>query len=171
MTPQRIFAIDPGSTSSGWLRAEDPDPSGRYPLRVLDCGIADNEELLRGLVTHHWEFEIFALEMVESFGMAVGREVFETVYWSGRFAQAAVPLPCLRIGRKACKLQLCGSARATSANIRQALLDLFGGPSAVGTKKAPGPLYGVKSHAMSALAVAVTCTQRTIATPGWSWPA
>ena len=39
------------------------------------------------------------------------------------------------------------------ANIRQALLDLIG-PQ--GTKKAPGPTYGVRSHEWAALAVAVT---------------
>ena len=36
-------------------------------------------------------------------------------------------------------------------------VDLFGGKeAAVGTKKAPGPLHGVKSHLWSALALAVT---------------
>jgi len=42
--------------------------------------------------------------------------------------------------------------RAKDANIRQALLDLIG-PQ--GTKKTPGPTYGIKSHTWAALAVAV----------------
>ncbi len=58
------------------------------------------------------------------------------------------------------KLHLCGNARAKDTNIRQALIDRFGGiegkSKAVGTKKAPGPLYGCKSHMWAALAVAVT---------------
>ena len=55
------------------------------------------------------------------------------------------------------KLALCGSARATDANLRAALLDRYGGSGrAIGTRKAPGPLYGVKSHAWAALALAVT---------------
>jgi hypothetical protein len=58
--------------------------------------------------------------------------------------------------RRDVKLHLCGSARAKDPNIRQALLDRFG---PVGTKKAPGPLYGVKSHIWSALAVAVTASE------------
>jgi hypothetical protein len=41
--------------------------------------------------------------------------------------------------------------RAKDANIRQALIDKLG---AVGTKKAPGPLYGISGHLWAALAVA-----------------
>lgn len=59
--------------------------------------------------------------------------------------------------RRAVKLHLCGSMRAKDGNIRQALVDRFGGQAqAVGTKKAPGPLFGLSSHRWSALAVAVT---------------
>jgi hypothetical protein len=55
--------------------------------------------------------------------------------------------------RKDVKMHLCGTPRAKDGNIRQRLLDLLG-PQ--GTKKQPGPTYGVKSHAWAALAVAVT---------------
>jgi len=55
--------------------------------------------------------------------------------------------------RKEVKIYLCGSMKAKDPNIRQALIDRLGDP---GTKKNPGPTYGVKSHAWSALAVAVT---------------
>jgi hypothetical protein len=51
------------------------------------------------------------------------------------------------------KMHLCGNQQAKDKNIRQALLDKVG---PVGVKKTPGPCYGVKSHAWSALAVAVT---------------
>ena len=53
-------------------------------------------------------------------------------------------------------MALCKNNRAKDKNIRQALIDRFGpGKAAIGTKKAPGPLYGLKSHLWSALAVAV----------------
>ena len=41
--------------------------------------------------------------------------------------------------------------------VRQRLIEMFGGDrkTAQGTKKEPGPLYGVASHAWQALAVAV----------------
>jgi hypothetical protein len=54
--------------------------------------------------------------------------------------------------RRDVKLHLCDSPRAKDGNVRQALLDRLG-PQ--GTKKAPGPTYGVKSHEWAALAVAV----------------
>ena len=58
--------------------------------------------------------------------------------------------------RRAVKLALCGDSRAKDANIRQALIDRFGGSAAVGRKAAPGPLYGITRDVWSALAIAVT---------------
>ena len=64
--------------------------------------------------------------------------------------------------RKDVKLHLCGDLRAKDANIRQALIDLFGPGKerAIGKKKTPGPLYGIRKHEWSALAVAVTYHDR-----------
>jgi hypothetical protein len=61
------------------------------------------------------------------------------------------------IFRKDIKLFLCGTMRAKDANIRQALIDKIG-PQ--GTKKTPGPTYGIKSHTWAALAVAVFAAQQ-----------
>lgn len=148
------LAIDPGPLQSAWLvhtAATD---------RIGIFGIWPNEKLLEA-ITFPRELatlgiERVAIEKVESFGMAVGAEVFETVFWSGRFAQAASPLPIERITRRAVKLHLCGSARAKDANIRQALIDHFGGSAAIGKKASPGPLYGISKDVWSALAVAIT---------------
>ena len=104
------------------------------------------------------------IEKVEGFGMAVGAEVFETVFWSGRFAEAAHPLPVHRIGRKAVKLHLCGTHRAKDSNVRQALIDRYGGKdTAIGRKASPGPLYGVSGDVWAALAVAVTFADTELA--------
>jgi hypothetical protein len=88
--------------------------------------------------------------------MPVGAEVFETCVWIGRFMQYwchfASEQSITRIPRKEVKVHLCGTTKAKDANIRQALIDRIG-PQ--GTKKAPGPTYGVKSHCWPALAVAV----------------
>jgi hypothetical protein len=92
------------------------------------------------------------IEKICSYGMAVGEEVFETVYWSGRFAQAAGGnvgrLPRLKV-----KLQLCRDSKAKDANIRQALIDRFGGSAAI---KKGGPLHKVSGDVWAALGVAVT---------------
>jgi len=106
-----------------------------------------------------------AIEMIASYGMAVGREVFETCVWIGRFQQAwHTPDGVKLVYRRDVKMQLCGSPKAKDANIRQALLDMFpatggGKTPQIGTKAQPGPLYGITSHAWAALAVAVTAVR------------
>jgi hypothetical protein len=159
----KVLAIDPGPTQSAWVLFDGE--------RVLGHAIEPNDAfLLRLRQSRHLVrggADRVVIEKVESFGMAVGEEVFETVFWSGRFAEAVArpraldwrtrgwvgsDVPVHRIGRRAVKVALCGSARAKDANVRQALLDRFG-PK--GTKKSPGPLYGLTSHAWAALAVAV----------------
>jgi hypothetical protein len=144
-----ILAIDPGTTESGWARWDGQ--------RVVGCGVLPNDDLLHDLQLAEQlgdVTETLAIEMVASYGMAVGREVFETCVWIGRFQQAwHTPSSVRLVYRRDVKLHLCGTVKAKDANIRQALLDLIG-PQ--GTKKAPGPTYGVKSHAWPALAVAAT---------------
>lgn len=142
-----IFAIDPGTTESGYALLHDG--------KVQDSGVRPNEHILSWLQSWHKDMgDIIAIEMIASYGMAVGREVFETCVWVGRFQQAWHTPDAVRlVYRRDVKLHLCGDSRAKDPNIRQALLDLIG-PQ--GTKKAPGPTYGVKSHAWAALAVAAT---------------
>ena len=51
----------------------------------------------------------------------------------------------------------CNSAAAKDTNIRQALIDHYGGSKAeaIGVKAKPGPLYGIKADEWSALAIAL----------------
>jgi hypothetical protein len=144
-----ILAIDPGTSASAYCMWNGS--------RVLEFGWIDNAEL-RMMLRHNILLAggpVVAIEMIASQGMAVGQSTFETVYWIGRFAERVMTqgYDVKRITRHAIKMHLCGSMRAKDANIRQALIDRFG---EVGTKKSPGPLYGVKSHIWAALAVAVT---------------
>ncbi|WDI91942.1 hypothetical protein JH280_11390 [Xanthomonas campestris] len=143
----RILAIDPGTEESGWVILWDG--------RVLASGIAANESMLHQLrMEGYGDIDTLAIEMIASYGMPVGREVFETCVWVGRYQQAwRSPEAVQLVYRRDVKLHLCGNAKAKDANIRQALLDLIG-PQ--GTKRAPGPTYGVKSHAWAALGVAAT---------------
>lgn len=150
-----IFAIDPGTKQSGWVLLS----SGR----VADAGVSDNHDLLRW-VQHGQGADMLAIEMVASYGMAVGRDVFETVRWIGRFQQAwRDPEAVKLVYRMEVKQRLCKSSQAKDANIRAALLDLFpatggGKTPQIGTKGQPGPLYGISSHAWAALGVAVTAS-------------
>lgn len=149
----RLLAIDPGTARSAWLVLEDGAPAA--------FGINSNSDLLRSL-RHRTLGPIgtVVIEKVESYGMAVGAEVFETVWWAGRFAEASTPTPVVMLPRRTVKLELCGSSRAKDANVRQALIDRFGGAAAKGTKHEPGPLYGVSNDVWSALAIAVTYEAR-----------
>lgn len=141
-----ILAIDPGTTQSGWCTFVNG--------KVDQSGVWENSGLLKHVKSPYQDATTLAIEMVASYGMPVGREVFETVRWIGRFQQAwREPESVLLIYRRDVKLYLCGSMKAKDANVRQALIDKLG---PAGTKKAPGPLYGVKSHAWAAVAVAVT---------------
>lgn len=74
--------------------------------------------------------------MIASYGMAVGKEVFETCVWIGRFIEIAIfkNIEVEYIYRKDEKMNLCNSMKAKDSNIRQALIDRFG---EVGTKKNP----------------------------------
>jgi hypothetical protein len=86
----------------------------------------------------------------------VGREVFDTVRWAGRFEEAAHPTPVALLGRKDVVTHLTGTARGNDADVRAALIDRFGGSSAIGKKASPGPLHGIAKDVWSALAIAVT---------------
>lgn len=141
-----VFSIDPGPEVSGYCFYE----SGA----IFTAGTDQNRNVLDQVKAMVRAEFTLAIEMVASYGMPVGKEVFETVRWIGRFQQAwHSPDDVMLIYRKDVKMHLCGSPRAKDGNIRQALIDLIG-PQ--GTKKTPGPTYGVKSHAWAALAVAVT---------------
>lgn len=137
----RILAIDPGNTESAYVLMENYKP--------IKFGKIPNDEMLK--VCEESEYQIAAIEMIASYGMAVGKEVFETCVWIGRFRQLAKDHEY--IYRKEVKMNLCGQTRAKDSNIRQALIDRFG---VVGTKKSPGHFYGFKADIWSAYSVGVT---------------
>lgn len=143
----KFLAIDPGPTESAWVEYE------AVSAKIIDHGKRDNMYVLQVVLRPNPEYDL-VIEKIASYGMPVGEEVFETVYWSGQFAHAYGGAH--RITRLQIKLALCHDSRAKDANVRQALIDKWGGKAkAIGTKKAPGPLYGFAGDEWSALAVAV----------------
>lgn len=146
-----IVAVDPGPEKSALIEYRRSTPQ-----RMM---IEDNH-VIANTLTGYRPHDVLAVEMVASYGMSVGKDVFETCVWIGRFIECFSGDHFEKVYRKDVKMHLCGSNRAKDSNIRQALIDRFGGTEgksgAVGTKKAPGPLYGIKSHLWAALAVAVT---------------
>lgn len=150
-----LLSIDPGSETSGWtlMKGTSVASGGSDILNLsLVYGIRIGNF---GPVCCEW--------MESSRGMPVGAETFDTVRWIGRFEQAAAAArrSFFLVPRRHVKLHLCNSMRATDANIRRAILDLYpatGGGSVkqIGTKAKPGPLYGVKGHMWQAIAVGLT---------------
>lgn len=148
-----LLAIDPGTTESAWVIVDDKS------MRPVLHGKVKNERLLYGCRTTNADRA--CIEMVASYGMPVGREIFETCVWIGRFEQVLKDrgMQVDRVYRKDEKLTICNNPRANDATIRQALIDRFayGVPNkGKGTKSKKGWFYGFKADVWQAYAVAVT---------------
>lgn len=141
-----LLAIDPGNIESAYVVW-----NGNI---ITDKAKISNWELLP-LISGFGGTHVVC-ERIASYGMPVGREVFETCFWSGRFWDQAVMngLQYSFVERRHVKLHLCGQARAKDSNIIQALKDRFGDK---GTKANPGLTYGLKADIWQAFALAVTC--------------
>lgn len=152
-----LYAVDPGPVRSAVVLL-DLDTLRPSPGSCIE----DNEVTVRRF--RHLtpgDGDRLAVEMIASYGMAVGREVFETCVWIGRYVEAWKGPNARLVYRRDVKLHLCGQARAKDPNVRAALLDRFGPgrERAIGTKKAPGPLYGFRDDLWAALGVAVTAAE------------
>ena len=154
-----VLAIDPGPTVSAAVLFDTDEQ------RIIAINRDDNAAVRNWirrdvrLVAAHLPITM-AIEMIASYGMAVGAETFETCVEIGRFIErwkTIADLDARRVYRREVKLHLCGTVRATDSNIRHALLDRFGPgrTKAVGTKANPGPLYGVSKDLWQALGVAL----------------
>ena len=149
-----ILAIDPGNIESAYCIIE------KETYKPIEFGKIDNYKLLKqiGLFKN---IECIVVEKVVSYGMAVGKEVFDTCEWYGRFIQKYCDTNDSQTieyaFRKDVKINLCNSMKAKDSNIRQALIDRFG---VVGVKKNPGWFYGFKKDIWSAYAVGITYLDR-----------
>lgn len=149
----RIISIDPGPEESAFCIFEDGRP--------VAFRKAHNADLLSALRKTIDSGSDCVCERIRSYGMPAGASLFETCEWSGRFQEAwevkGIRYQWHWLPRKEVKLNLCGSPRAKDANVRQAVIDRFGGKDkAIGTKKNPGPLYGCSKDCWAAVAVGLT---------------
>jgi hypothetical protein len=151
-----VIAIDPGHKESAFVSFNGTS--------IVNKDILDNEEMLVRLdqakeSARHYDGDVVLVtEQMQMFATAhgVGVEVFDSVFWAGMFTQAWKPRRWDRILRSKVRGHL-GAIRGGDAAVRQALIERFGPykEQAIGLKKTPGPLFGVKSHEWSALAIAV----------------
>ena len=177
-----ILAIDPGNIESAFVIMDTET------LRPLHIGKMENEAIIKHVhsllmllftiaMTNNDQFHCdLVIEMIASYGMPVGAEVFDTAVWIGDFRREALRSNLITnitsetfeakkyyVYRREEKLTLCGSPKANDANIRQALVDRFARGetnSGKGTKKKPGWFYGFHSDIWQAYAVGVTYAER-----------
>lgn len=156
-----LLAIDPGPEQSAYVLY---DTQQKVPIswdKLPSSALCD----FVGYLAARDGYSL-AVEMIASYGMPVGAEVFETCVWIGRFEDrwhrgADFSKRSRRVFRRDVKHHLCNSAKATDANVRQALIDRYGPgkEKAIGLKATPGPLYGLTGDCWAALGVAVTATE------------
>lgn len=143
-----IIAIDPGTTHSALVMYSPED------RRILHYDYCENSVIAK-MLDGSKPNDIMVIEMVANYGMPSGAEIFETCIWIGKFESAWKGRKD-RIFRATVKTHLCGTPRAKDPNVRQALLDRWGGNlAALGTAKSPGPLKGITGDLWSALSIAV----------------
>ena len=149
-----ILAIDPGNIESAYCIIE------KETYKPIEFGKIDNQQMLKQIGLFE-NIECIVIEKVASYGMAVGKEVFDTCEWYGRFIQKYCDTNNSQtieyVFRKEVKINLCNSMKAKDSNIRQSLIDRFG---VVGIKKNPGWFYGFKKDIWSAYAVGITYLDR-----------
>lgn len=152
-----IVAIDPGNIQSAVCVM---DAVTYAPLVHFKMPNRDVVTFLRTQVSGR---DPVVIERVASYGMAVGREVFDTCVWIGYFAAVAEltgsPDRVHYIYRQEEKLCLCHDSRAKDQNIRRALIDRFAAhdlKNGRGTKKNPDFFYGFAADQWAAFAVGCT---------------
>lgn len=151
----KILAVDPGNILSAYAVMELPD------FKLYEFGKIDNNDLIERLTALSKAVDHAAIEMIASYGMAVGKSVFDTCVWIGRFWQemkmnGVEPILVYRSQEKMC---LCHSMKAKDSNIRTALIDRYAVhdfKTGRGTKKNPDTFYGVAADVWQAIAVGVT---------------
>jgi len=138
-----VMAIDPGPVVSGHVMLQVSERD----IHVANWGCEGNDDVAE-LVSRHGQVTDDARLVVEKtvyYGRMVNAAIFETCVQTGRFMEAFGFHDTERMSRGEVLRELCGTTHAGPPQLRAAVLDHWGGnEKAVGTKKAPGPLYGIK---------------------------
>jgi hypothetical protein len=146
-----VIGLDPGPEFSGTILWDGH--------RILEKYYHDTDRTLQWLyaMRHGDNPPMLVLEKVVSYGMILGQTTLETIYCSGRFAEAYGNHMVYRMPRLEVKQHICHNGGAKDGNIRQAIIDRLGGKDkAIGKKASPGVLYGVSGDLWAALALAIT---------------
>lgn len=160
----RVFAIDPGNTESAYCVVD------AKTLRPLEFAKLPNEELREIIKAFPFEEgDRAAIEMLQSYGNLIGRDVLETAVWIGRFAERLdrkLLCPAEMVFRMEEKMHICGDSRAGDSNIRRALIDRFcthDFRTGRGTKKNKDFFHGFAGDIWAAYSVALVLIETRLA--------
>ena len=153
----KVIAIDPGNKKSAMVIMDGET------LKPLYMEMMENEELQRYIKCLHFEEQDRgAIEMLQSYGNLIGRDVLETAVWIGRFYETLrrkLFFPPDYIFRMGEKMHICHTSKAGDAEIRRALIDRFcqhDFRTGRGTKGNPDFFAGIKADLWAAYAVGLT---------------
>ena len=141
-----LLAVDTGTAKSAYVYVDTET------YKIEESGKVDNEKMME--IARYGYYDACAIEMFSSYGMRVGKEVFESVVMVGRIMEASRNrgIPADRIARSKVKQFVCqkgGSCK--DADVIQVLKDRFGSK---GTKKDPGFFFGTTADIWQAFALA-----------------
>lgn len=150
----KVFAIDPGNVQSAYCIMDE-----NYNL--IEFAKLPNKEVMAKMLERLAEDSELSvvIERMMNYSANVGKTVYETCEWIGRFSQEAEKLANVSyLYRKDEKMYLCGTMNSNDAMIRKALIDRFAKKDFVrgkGTKQDPDVFFGMTSDCWSATAIAV----------------
>ena len=159
-----ILALDPGTVESGWVLWDLAE------MRVIRSGVDDNDFVEDRLCFQFGgaEWDACVIERPAPMGQVLGRDLLETIWTAARFTCAAEAIAAFgdvtiqHIERMEVKRQLLGRTTGNDTQVNAAVRAYVANHHHItekevkGTKKAPGPCFGIKSHAWAALAVCLT---------------
>lgn len=150
-----VVGIDPGPEKCGFVAWETRE----HPLWKLVTADAVSVAELFGAIAAEQPGAVVCEDLTAQ-GSVLGRHTIETAKVCGelRYFCRERNYPLHFVTRIAVKKHLLGRASGNDAQVREALAERFGPgrQKAWGTKKSPGPLYGLKGHSVQALAVLLT---------------
>ena len=161
---ETFLAIDPGPKFSGVVAVKD-----NLNLEIIFANPkADNK-----MLTIYFEesfgylFENVVIERMNYQAKRLSKSSIETIEQYGQMIHAAncAGKYTILIERQKVQMFFCGRTNASDAMIRKRVLALYaptggGNTPQIGTKRKQGPLYGVTSHAIQALAVGITAVAK-----------
>jgi len=154
----KILAIDPGQFESGFVVVVYSFENKQF--FISEAGKTVNSAVINAVETAT-VLEMVIVERPQSFGQTWGESLIETAMIVGEIRHAARHrgngVSIYYLTRKQVTGQLCGSAKSGDPGVRAALIEALGPP---GTKREPGPTWGVKTDAWQALGLCVAWLEK-----------